>query len=530
MVDSWPYQEAEKVLKLIQQKGKSLAVFECGFGPSGLPHIGTVAEMLRTKLVIDAFADITSNLTPSGGGPESYYQVDWILFADDLDALRKVPRNVIDQDEMEKYIGVAVCDIPDPYGRHDSYAGHNIAELVNSLEFFGLTMKDYKLVRASQMYRRVNNQVPGIFNNAIMNFAKKAYEIKDIITHDYSKERISSYCPFLPIMEDGRTQIEVYDWSFQDLDLSDAGVKPAILYYRETPDGERIARGLFNGDCKLQWKADWPLRWYAFDVDYEMHGKDLLGSAQVGDKIMRLMGRRPPIHMMYELFLDETGKKISKSDGTNDALHDWCHYTIPEVMEHFLTQNPRKARKLHFGLIPQMTDGFLKEQKASPITFSMLLNLVSITNTEEPKVLWSFIQNYIPDAMPQQYPILEKLVGRAINYYETIVLPTKKHREPTDSERSVLKVLRDDLDSVVFKLDENSDLKDDKKAVKEILTTIVYDVGKQFYGEEKDSLRNFFKMVYEVIMGQESGPRLPIFIMLYGIDNTIKLLEERLIE
>jgi len=519
MADSWPYQEARKVLKLIQQKGKDVAVFECGFGPSGSPHIGTVAEMLRTKLIIDAFADITKDLTPPGGDPESYYQIDWILFADDLDALRKVPKNVQNSEELEKYLGVSVCDIPDPYGNHDSYAGHNIAELVNSLEFFGLTMNDYKLLRASQCYRPTNKQLPGLFNDAIMDFAERAHEIKDIATHDYKKERTSNYCPFLPIMKDGHTQIEVYDWSFQK--LADGTSLTMVLYYRESPDGEMKAHQLINGKCKLQWKADWPLRWYVFDVDYEMHGKDLLGSAQVGDKIMRLMDRRPPLHMMYELFLDETGKKISKSDGTNDALHDWCHYTAPEVMMHFLSQNPRKARKLHFGLIPQMTDAYLKEQgpEASPISFSMLLNLVSITNTESKEVLWSFIQNYVSDATPQRYPFLNKLVGKAINYYEVIVLPTKKYRKPTEWEQTVLNDLKNEITQV----------RDDSN-LEEVLTSVVYNVGKQHYGEEKDSLRNFFRMVYEVVMGQETGPRLPVFIMLYGMNNMIQLLEERMSE
>ena len=515
MTATWAYQEAEKVLALVQKKGKTIATFECGFGPSGSPHIGTVAEMLRTRMVIEAFCDITRNLAPPGEHPESYYQINWVLFADNLDSLRKVPNNVPNPKEMEQYLGIPVCDIPDPWGRDKSFAEHNIRDLHEALARFGYTLNDYSLFRASDMYRPMRSGQPGLFNDAIIDFAFKANEIKDIVTHDYKDERTASYCPFLPISKNRKTQIDLYNWDIQEIDTN-KGPIPMVLYYHTEPNStEMNTHPILNGGCKLQWKADWPLRWYALDVDYEMHGKDLLGSAQVGDRIMRLMNREPPIHMMYELFLNEEGQKISKSDGSNDALQQWTDYTLAEVLMHFLSLNPRKSRKLHFGIIPQTTDAWLSDQgeSVSPISFSMLLNLVSITNTEDPDLIWDYIDGYSSGANKEQYPVLDLLIQKAINYYRDYILPNKNYRDPTANEMDALNALASALGSVNIDEDE--------------ITKIVYDIGKQFYGENKDSLRNFFQMIYEVLMGQTSGPRLPVFILLFGVNQFINLIRTK---
>lgn len=522
--NSWPYKEAKKVLKLVQEKGKDHVFFQCGFGPSGSPHIGTVAEMLRTKMIIEAFKNLT----------EDKCRVHWVLFADDMDALRKVPDNVPDKEAMEQYIGVPICDIPDPWGRDDSFAMHNVYDLINLLEQFNLTQNDYSWCTASHMYRT------GSFNSTLNIFAKKAQEIKEIVTHDYGEERIATYCPFLPIV-DKKTIHELYDWRI--CSTPHESEKAWMLqFYTEALEGsvnksERrdVMISLFDGNCKLQWKADWPLRWYAFDVDYEMHGKDLLGSAQVGDRIMKLMDRKPPLHMMYELFLDEDGKKISKSKGDSKVLQEWLDYTTVDVLNYFLFQNPRKSRKMHFGIIPQITDQYLKEtgEEVCPISFTMLLNLVSITNTSDPELLWDFVRNYVDDATQEKYPLLDILISKAINYYNNKILPLKEYRDPTYWEYVALMTLRNNIKGVrtlheaaVESGKGFSEYGGERKVLEEALTTRIYDAGKEMYGKEK--LRDFFQMIYEVLMGQKSGPRLPVFVMLYGVDNTIKLLEEKL--
>ncbi|KKL13747.1 hypothetical protein LCGC14_2522680, partial [marine sediment metagenome] len=313
-----------------------------------------------------------------------------------------------------------------------------------------------------------------------------------------------------------------------------------LQFYTEELEGpinksERrdVMISLFDGNCKLQWKVDWPLRWTVFDVDYEMHGKDLLGSAQVGDRIMRLMNREPPLHMMYELFLDEDGKKISKSKGNSKVLQEWLDYTTVDVLNYFLFQNPRKSRKMHFGIIPQITDQYLKElgKEVCPISFTMLLNLVSITNTSDPELLWEFVRNYVVNAMPEKYPLLDILISKAINYYNKKILPLKEYRDPTQWEYISLMTLRNKIGGVrrlhEATIESGKDLSEyggERKVLEEALTTAIYDAGKEIYGKEK--LRDFFQMIYEVLMGQKSGPRLPIFVMLYGMDNTIDLLDE----
>ena len=520
--NSWPYREAEKVLNLVQKKNKNYACFQCGFGPSGSPHIGTISEMLRTKMVIEAFRNLSND----------YYVISWILFADDMDALRKVPDNVPNKEDMEKYIGVPICDIPDPWDRDDSFAAHNIRELVELLERFNLTQDDYILYTASEMYRK------GTFNPMLNNFAKKAEEIKKIVTHDYGEERINTYCPFLPII-DKKTIHELYEWRvcYTPHEEEKAWM---LHFYAEALEGpinesERCAEmvSLFDGNCKLQWKVDWPLRWYALNVDYEMHGKDLLGSAQVGDRIMRLINQRPPLHMMYELFLDEDGKKISKSKGDSTVLQEWLEYTTVDVLNYFLFQNPRKSRKMHFGIIPQITDQYLKErgEEACPISFSMLLNLVSITNTNDPDLLWEFVRNYVEDATAEKYPLLDILISKAINFYNKKILPHKEYRDPTHWEyitlvslRNAINRVRKEHEAVIKSGKDLSEYGGEQKVLEEALTTTIYDVGKDMYKQR--TLREFFQMIYEVLMGQKSGPRLPVFVMLYGMDNTIKLLDE----
>lgn len=556
---SWPFVEARRLIKHTEDKDE--VVFATGYGPSGPPHIGTFGEVARTTMVMNAFRQLSDK------------PMRLIVFSDDMDALRSIPDNIMNPNNiLDDYIGVSLSSVPDTYGEydgelvepcHDSYSEHNNAALREFLDYHGF---EYEFMSSTECYKS------GMFNETLKLVALRATEVKDIVTKDYGIKggnRKESYCPFIYVDPESNQQtFEMYDWSVCTFN-TDA---PLMLHFFTDPvdshlGDSRVAKmeSLFNGNMKCQWKVDWPMRWIALGVDYEMHGKDLIGSAQVGRRICKLLGKKAPLNYMYELFLDEEGSKISKSKGNGLELQEWMHFSTPEVVSYYMFQNPRKSRKLHFGVIPQMTDDYLKmldkyntapsmdnpvwhvhkgdvPETGSPVMFSMLLNLVGITNTEDPEMLLKFVQNYVPDASFEKYPMLRDLIGKALNYYEMKVLPLKNYRAPTEMERVALislhgslRLLQEQHNAMLEHMQtNNAKVKEvegfggEQAILEESITSIVYDIGKQFFGEEKDSLRNYFKMVYEVIMGQTSGPRLPVFIMMLGINEFARLLKEKI--
>lgn len=522
MIESWAVEHARKVLERVQRKGKDSATFECGFGPSGLPHIGTVAEMLRTRMVIRAFEHLTRNLDNS---PGSQYKIRWILYADDLDALRKVPETVPadKQAEMLTYIGTSVSRIPDPWGTAKSYADHNVEELVRLLELCGIQKDEYILLKSSQTY------AAGTFNPVIDQLVDHASEIKEIITHDYSAERKATYFPFLPII-DGVVYQDVYNWRIYKSTFEER----ACFDWQKEPGGTTYLTQFFNGSVKCQWKLDWPMRWLMFDVDFEMHGKDLIGSASAARRICELMGKEPPVIFMYELFLDENKQKISKSKGNGLEAEEWLTYGSPESLQYYLFQNPVKGRILHWSCIPQYEDMYAKAlseeglampaigephptgtalwyvhgfdlPEAPPITYNLLLNLVGIADTEDVEVLWSYLRAYKPNLNPGVHHALNRMMEGAIRYYQKFVLPTKVRRAPTDHERNVLKAIVVLLER---SLQEDLDLR-----------TELFEIGKAFYAKEE--LRNYFQMLYQVLLGQDSGPQFDQFVRLAGVQKVI---------
>jgi lysyl-tRNA synthetase class 1 len=511
--ESWPFLEARRILASTADKDE--VVFECGYGPSGLPHIGTFGEVARTTMVRHAFRQLSNKPTRL------------IVFSDDMDALRKVPENVPNQEMLQEHLGRPLTSIPDPFGSHQSFAHHNNALLRTFLDSYGF---DYEFMSATECYKS------GLFNDTLVLLSQYLEEIKDIVTQGYSAARKNSYCPFLPI-HNGLTHHDVFDWVAH----SDGLPEPFLYWFKnkriedKLDDRIDVATPILNGNVKCQWKVDWPMRWIALGVDYEMHGKDLLDSASVGQKICRLLKKKQPVTFMYELFLDENGEKISKSKGNGLDLSHWWHYSTRDVLSYFMFQNPRKSRKLHFKVIPSATDDYLKAIDAynldenednpvwhvhetnvppasSPVNFAMLLNLVSITNTSDPKLIWKYIQTYCPTANAIDYPILDALVARAINYYEDIILPNKVYRVPTERECSILNALSEAICNC--------------EPTENALTIAVYDVGKKYYTPEE--LKNFFIMVYEVIMGQPTGPRLPVFITLFGPKNMATAIKQAL--
>jgi lysyl-tRNA synthetase, class I len=516
---AWPFEEARKLLARLGNKppAKGYVLFETGYGPSGLPHIGTFGEVVRTTMVRHAFqtmSDIPTRL---------------FAFSDDMDGLRKVPDNVPQQDMVGKYVGDKVrsfgsplTSVPDPFGKFESFGHHNNAMLRSFLDQFGF---EYEFQSATDWY------TSGRFDPTLLRVLQNHDAIMKIVLPQLRDQRRATYCPFLPIrVRDGRKQV---------LEL------PAVEFHPErgTVVFKDDAEGLFEvpvtgGNCKLQWRVDWAMRWTALSVDYEMSGKDLIDSVKLGSQICRALGGRPPEGFNYELFLDEKGEKISKSKGNGLTVEEWLRYGPPESLSLFMFNSPKSAKRLHFDVIPRQVDDYLsflkrypaqplKEQLDNPVwhihggkpprededglPFNILLNLVGVANTEDKAVLWGFISRYAPKASPATNPFLDKLVGYAINYFREFVKPTRRFRAATEQERGALEDLLRWLEAAP------------KGADAEAIQFEVYEVGKR-HGYAAD-LRGWFKVIYELLFGTEQGPRMGSFIAIYGVAETTALIK-----
>ena len=518
---AWPFEEARKLLARIGNKPppKGYVLLETGYGPSGLPHIGTFGEVVRTTMVRQAFramSDIPTRL---------------FAFSDDMDGLRKVPDNVPNQDMMAKYVGDKVktfgsplTSIPDPFGKYESFGHHNNARLRAFLDEFGF---EYEFQSATDWYGS------GRLDATLLKVLQNYDAIMKIVLPQLREQRRATYCPFLPIRErGGRKQV---------LELPAVEINPdrGTIVFEDDIEG-RFETPVTGGHCKLQWRVDWAMRWTALGVDYEMSGKDLIDSVKLGSQICRTLGGRPPEGFTYELFLDEKGEKISKSKGNGLSVEEWLRYGPPESLSLFMFASPKSAKRLHFDVIPRQVDDYLaflkrypaqglKEKLDNPVwhihagrppeegeglPFNILLNLVGVANTEDKAVLWGFISRYAPQASPATNPFLDKLVGYAINYYRDFVKPTRRFRPATEQERGALA----DLVATLEKMRGETDA--------EKIQFEVYEVGKR-HGYAAD-LRAWFKAIYEVLFGTEQGPRMGSFIAIYGVAETIALIRRLL--
>lgn len=508
---AWPFVEARALAERIRgQPKKGYVLLETGYGPSGLPHIGTFGEVVRTTMVRHAFgliSDIPTRL---------------FAFSDDMDGLRKVPDNVPNQEMLAEHLGRPLTSIPDPFGSHESFGHHNNARLRAFLNAFGF---DYEFQSATEWYRS------GRFDGALLRVLACYDEVLEIILPTLGAERRANYSPFLPICE--RTG-RVLQARIIARDLT-AGT---IVY--EDEDGELIETPVTGGHCKLQWKADWAMRWFALDVDYEMAGKDLIDSVNLSSRICKALGQRPPLTSIYELFLDENGEKISKSKGNGLSVDDWLRYAPAESLSYFMYQKPRTAKRLFFGVIPKTVDDYLASLSAFPKqdlparldnpvwhvhaghppagedlpSFSLILNLASVCHADEPAILWHYLRRYRPSLSPESNPTLGRLVDLAIRYYREQVAPTLSYRPPSGAEREALA----DLARSLAVLADGSDA--------ETIQTMIYEVGKRH--PEVGDLRAWFRCLYETLLGQEQGPRMGSFVALYGVAETIKLIEQQL--
>ncbi len=505
---AWPYEEARKILKRIEKTPpqKSYILLETGYGPSGLPHIGTFGEVVRTSMVRAALQEMTD------------IPVKLIAFSDDMDGLRKVPTNLPNQHLMQPHIGKPLTQVPDPFGTHESFGAHNNARLCAFLDQFGF---DYDFRSSTECY------TSGQFDAALIKILHNYDKIIKIILPTLGEERRKTYSPFLPISP---STGEVLQVPILEQDLT----KNTVIF--EDVDGTHQEVTVTGGACKLQWKVDWGMRWYALDVDYEMSGKDLIDSVRLSSKIVRTLGAQPPESLTYEHFLDDQGQKISKSVGNGVSIEEWLRYGTEESLSYFMYHAPKRAKRLFFDVIPKATDEYLTflskyptqteaeklenpvhhlhsgdiENINCPVSFSMLLNLAAACNPENGEVLWGFISRYAEDASPEKMPYLAKLIEKSVKYYHDFVKPQKTYRLPTEIERQALEMLSTRL----------SEMSDTDGA--EAFQALVFEMGRTF---EFDPMRDWFKCLYQVLLGQSQGPRFGSFIALYGRQETIQLIK-----
>ncbi|MEM9668056.1 MAG: lysine--tRNA ligase [Pseudomonadota bacterium] len=514
---AWPFEQARAILKRREQMEKAgkgsdaPIVFETGFGPSGLPHIGTFGEVVRTTMVRTAFRTLTDGKIPTR----------LICVSDDMDGMRRVPPTVPSPESLEPYLQKPLTDVPDPFGTHESYGHHMNARLRTFLDGFGF---DYEFASATDLYKN------GTYDPMLLRAAETYQDIMDVMLPTLGPERRATYSPFLPISP---TTGRVLYVPMKNVDAE----KGEISF--EDEDGTDVTIPVTGGHAKLQWKPDFGMRWAALGVDFEMFGKDHQDNAPIYSKICKILGARPPQQYVYELFLDEKGERISKSKGNGISVDEWLAYAPPESLSLFQFQKPRAAKKLYFDVIPRAVDEYLtfldkfpQEEPArqlenpvwhihggqppqwgSPVSFALLLNLVGVANPEDKSLLWGFISRYVPEASPETHPLLDQLAGYAIRYYEDFVKPSKVYRAPDGQECAAMEDLAQRLETY------------DGEVEGEALQTLIFSVGKDHAFE---NLRDWFKAIYEVLLGQSQGPRFGSFVALYGVPETAQLIRDAL--
>ena len=503
--------KADEAVKAYPALSKAV-IFETGYGPSGLPHLGTFGEVARTTMVRQAFRALVDDHIPTR----------LIAFSDDMDGLRKVPGNIENQQPLIEDMGKPLTVVRDPFGTHDSFGAHNNARLRAFLDSFGF---EYEFVSSTECYKG------GLFDETLLTALARFDAIQKVMLPTLGEERRATYSPFLPISPSTGKVLQV--------PTLERNVEKGTIVF-EDEDGSRVEVPVTGGHVKMQWKPDWAMRWTALGVDYEMSGKDLIDSVKASGAICKALGGIPPEGFNYELFLDENNQKISKTKGNGLSMEDWLRYGAPESLSYYMFQSPKSAKKLYFDVIPKATDEYLQQLEAfqrqepakqldnpvwhihagkppeqgSPVSFSLMLNLVSAADASTKEILWGFLSRYIPGASAETQPLLDRLAGYAINYYEDFVKPTKTFRAPTDQERAAILDLLAKLKAMPAGAQDA-----------ELIQNEVFEVGK---AHGFDPLRAWFQALYEVLLGQSQGPRFGSFAAIFGVDRTIALIEEKL--
>ena len=508
---AWPFVEAKKMLRerksFIEKKGK--ITLQTGYGPSGLPHIGTFGEVARTSMMVNALNQLTDLPT------------EIITFSDDMDGLRKVPDNVPNQELLNANLHKPLTQVPDPFNKYNSFGEHNNEMLKNFLNSFNFR---YNFKSSTSLYKS------GYFNPTLQIILENYDGVMNIILPTLGKDRQRTYSPFLPICPETGHVLEI---PVLEIDKNNS----KVVFDN---NGKKLEASILDGHCKLQWKVDWAMRWYALDVDFEMYGKDLIESAILSSKIINLIGKKNPSGFAYELFLDEKGEKISKSKGNGITIDQWLTYASPESLSLYMYQNPKRAKKLYKEIVPKAVDEYLDciekakkqdelqllmnpvwhvhngqiPQEDSIMTFSMLLNLVETSNADSKELLWKFVKKYNPDISEKNSPIFDALVGYAIKYFNDVIKSQKKYKMPDEQERKALTALVNTLD------------KCNEQMSPEEIQTLIYSTGKE--NGYAENLRDWFKLIYEVVFGDENGPRMGFFISFFGVNETKELILSKL--
>ncbi|HEY2136021.1 MAG TPA: lysine--tRNA ligase [Xanthobacteraceae bacterium] len=522
--NAWPFEEARKIVARLKRAPKDEVIFETGYGPSGLPHIGTFGEVARTTMVRHAFRVLTDDKV----------KTRLIAFSDDMDGLRKVPDNVPNREMMATHLGKPLSRIPDPFSNeYPSFGAANNARLRAFLDQFGF---QYEFLSSTDCY------MSGRFDAALMRVLERFDAVMEIMLPSLREERAQTYSPFLPICP--RTGVVL------QVPIVARDARAGTITYDDPQTAERITTPVTGGRCKLQWKPDWAMRWVALGIDYEMAGKDLIDSVKLSGEICRALGGAPPEGFNYELFLDDKGQKISKSKGNGLTIDEWLRYASPESLSLFMYREPRSAKRLYFDVIPRHVDEYQQFLEAygrqdakqrlsnpvwhihageppapeAPISFTMLLNLVSASNAENAETLWGFVGRYWPGVTPQSHPRLRSMVNYAIHYFRDFVLPAKKFREPNATERAALIDLRDALTQLPADADAGQ------------IQEVIYEIGRREpfldtsgKGKAKDGKPGvsieWFNMLYQVLLGEPKGPRFGTFVAIYGVNNTIDMID-----
>jgi len=509
--NAWPFVEAKKILrerkKYIEKKGK--IILQTGYGPSGLPHIGTFGEVARTSMVVNALSYITE------------IPKEIITFSDDMDGLRKVPDNIPNQEILKNNLHKPLTKIPDPFEKFNSFGEHNNEMLKKFLDEFNFS---YSFKSSTELYKK------GFFNETLNLILEKYQDIMNIIIPTLGPERQKTYSPFLPICPDTGVVLEI--------PILEIDKKNSKIVFNNF--GKKIEKSILDGNCKLQWKVDWAMRWFALDVDFEMYGKDLIESAILSTKIIKTLGKTNPSGFAYELFLDEKGEKISKSKGNGITIDQWLEYASPESLSLFMYQNPKRAKKLYKEIVPKAVDEYLdfiekgKNQNElqmllNPVwhvhngkipnesmimSFSMLLNLVETSNASTKELLWKFVKKYKPNISEKKQPIFDKLIEYAIKYFNDVIKKNKKYKKPNETEKKALLALIQMLE------------KCDDQMKPEDIQTYIYTVGKE--NGYKENLRDWFKLIYQVIFGEENGPRMGFFISFFGVKEMKEVIKDKI--
>ena len=508
---AWPFVEIRKLLKerknLIKEKNK--IIFQTGYGPSGLPHVGTFGEVARTTMMINALRHINNTST------------ELITFSDDMDGLRKVPDNIPNDEILKNNLGKPLTSIPDPFGKFKSFAEHNNTMLKEFLNKFNF---EFSFKSSTENYKN------GTFNESLKRVAEKYEDIMSIILPTLRTERRKTYSPFLPVCPETGKVLEIPMLNLEK--------KTGKITFDN--NGKKIQTNIFDGNCKLQWKVDWAMRWFTFDVDFEMYGKDLTESALLSSKVCKILGKIPPNGFAYELFLDEKGEKISKSKGNGITIDEWLNYASPESLSLYMYQNPKRAKKLYSDVVPKAVDEYLsfiekfpeqkeKDKLLNPVwhvhngkppkekivmSFSMLLNLVGSSNADDKKILWKFINRFHKNVNPESNPVLDSLTAHAIKFFKDKLKPKKNYKKPDEKEKIALTNLALKIKNI------------NESTPPEEIQTLVYSVGKE-NGYEKN-LRDWFKLIYQVLFGDIDGPRMGFFISFFGVKETIKLIKDKI--